>query len=69
MDRFDAEGARICKPGDVLKIHVTLDADLYPLGKYGAVAYLGDAVIARASMKFLSDDSGEVALTGKGFSS
>ena len=67
VDYFDASGSEHCKPEDVLDIHVVLEANIFPLGKYNANAYHRGVLVAKAKMKFLSDESGEVALTGRGF--
>jgi 3-hydroxymyristoyl/3-hydroxydecanoyl-(acyl carrier protein) dehydratase len=63
VDDFDAAQASQCKPGDVLDVHLTLVADLFPLGKYFAAAYLDGVKVAEASMKFLSDENSELAKT------
>lgn len=63
IDDFDASQARRCKPGDVLDIHMTLIADLFPLGKYYVAAHLDGVKVAEATMKFLSDENSELAKT------
>lgn len=63
VDDFDASQAVHCKPGDVLDVHLTLIADLFPLGKYTATAYRDGVKVAEAAMKFLSDENSELAKT------
>ena len=61
IDEFDATGAYACKPGDTLKVQVTLEADIFPVGKHRATAFLGTTVVAGGVMKFLSDENSEMS--------
>ncbi len=61
VDEFDAAGSDICKPGDKLQIQVTLEADIFPVGKYKATAFFGNTLIASGVMKFLSDENSDLS--------
>ncbi|MCX6124763.1 MAG: hypothetical protein NTV34_08440 [Proteobacteria bacterium] len=57
VDEFDSTGAGACKPGDVLKIRVVLEANIFPVAKCGLTAFLRGSIVAKGSMKFLSAEN------------